>query len=343
MAKVLIFNNFLRNGQQWTLAPRESKLHKYTSIGPGRWQANPYARTKHMRLTDLLHRMIACTLLWIRWRKYDVLVVDGCVTALLVSFLSLLTKGNRKMVVSNFNVPRRRTGFWKWLAGVLYRRVDVFIVHSRYDIDLISKLYDIPHDRFMFLPFLRGEPADGEPSSEYLPDDEEPFIFSFGHNARDYETFLKAIEKTGLNTVVVARRYNLEGLTIPENVRVFYNIQLDECDRLVRKCKYTVFTFDGSEPSCGQISIVTSYMLGKPVICTNWHGVDDYVNDGVNGMLVNMRDVQDLRDTMVRLNDDGDLYSRLSAGANEWARQHCDLTIAREKIDDLVTTMTASS
>jgi glycosyltransferase involved in cell wall biosynthesis len=342
MAKVMIYNNFLQQGQDSILAPKQSKSHQYRSVGPGRWQSNPYGKTKHTGVKDLLRRIIACVVLWFRWRKYDVLIVDGAITGLLVSCISLLNKGHRKLVINNCDVPRRRKGFWKWLARVLYRRVDFFLVNSRYDIQLTSRLYEIPERRFAFQPFVRTAPATGEPQDIYLFEDKRSFILSFGGNARDYGTFFRAIEGTSLHAIVVARQYNLEGLTIPDNVRAFCNIPLEECDKLVRKCKYTVFTFDGSEPSCGQISIVTSFMLGKPTICTDWIGVRDYVSDGENGLLVKMRDPDDLRKKMMQLAENKQLYERLSEGAHLWASQNAAPSVLQQQLDKLVTQLMSS-
>lgn len=40
MAKVLIFNNLLKNRKKSVLEPKESGIHTYGSVGPGRWQAD---------------------------------------------------------------------------------------------------------------------------------------------------------------------------------------------------------------------------------------------------------------------------------------------------------------
>lgn len=135
----------------------------------------------------------------------------------------------------------------------------------------------------------------------------------------------------------MAREYNLKGLSVPENVRTFCNIPLEECDKLVWRCMYTVFTLDGSEPSCGQISIVTSLMAGKPVICTDCVGVRDYLSDGVNGMLVGQGDVAGLREKMLTLASDSELYGRVSAGAGKWCTQNASLSSVHQQTDELVT------
>lgn len=337
VAKVLIFNNFSKEGYKSILEMEDGTLHEYTSVGPGRWQADPYAQKKHIGTKDFTCRIIACTKLCFLWRKYDVLFVDSAITGLLVPILSFLIKGHRKLVIASFNVPRRRKGFWKWLGRVVYQQVDHFFVHSKYDIHLAKQLYQIPEQRFTYRPFVRATPAVGESQDIYMFKDKRPFILSFGGNARDYGTFFQAIKETDLSAIVVAREYNLEGLIIPDNVRAFFNIPLEECDQLVGKCMFTVFTFDGSEPSCGQISLVTSFMLGKPTICTDIVGVHDYVSDGENGLLVEMADAGDLRTKMLKLASNQQLYAKLSSGARSWASENADPAKLQHMVDKLVT------
>lgn len=191
MANVLVFHNLYEEGQTLASTPRQSSLHRYVNVGPGRWRVNAYGKTRHMTLCDMFRYLMGCVVLWRRWLKHDVLIVDGCVVGLMVAFLSLLRKGHRRLIIDNWNVPRHRTGFWKWFAGIIYRRVDLFVVHSTYDVGLTSKLYNIPEARFAFRPYTRDVPARGEPDGSYLFDDGRPFILSLGGNARDYGTFFR--------------------------------------------------------------------------------------------------------------------------------------------------------
>ncbi|OHB66565.1 MAG: hypothetical protein A2Y77_14505 [Planctomycetes bacterium RBG_13_62_9] len=341
MAKVLIFGNFLEEGSTSNLQPLDSAHHYYTSVGPGRWQANPYGKSKHASPVDLLKRIITSFNLVARWRDYDVLIVDGSMTGLLVAITSLFRKGRRKLVVASFNVPRRRGRCWNLLCRIFYKRVDHVFVHSTYDIDLVSRLYGMPGHRISFRSYVRKPPAEGTPEEIYLFEDKRPYILSFGSNARDYGTLFDAVRGTDLPLIVVAREYNLKGLRVPANVKVFCNIPLEQCDRLVRHCLFTVFTFDGSEPSCGQISIVTSLMLGKPVVCTDWIGVHDYISDASNGLLAKMRDASGLRAKMRELAEDAELRRKLGENAHLWTIEHTDPAALHGTIDQLVTSLTS--
>jgi glycosyltransferase involved in cell wall biosynthesis len=293
-----------------------------------------------MRFCELLKRALMCLVLVYKSWNYDILIVDVSTTGLLISLFTIWRK-KPKIIISHFNILRHRGRVLRAISGCLFRRVNHFIVHSNNDTQLGTEVYNLPEEQFSFWPYVRRNPATGELSSKYVFKKNEPFILSFGVNARDYRTFLDAIEDTKVNAVIVTREYCVKGLKIPENVKVFFNIPLDDCDKLLGSCLFKVFTFVGSEPSCGQISIVTSFMLGKPTICTDWIGVRDYVADGENGLLVKMKDPADLKEKISRLVSDKQLYGKLSEGAVQWANKNTRPEVFHERIDALVTRLTS--
>jgi len=343
MGRVLYFTNFVAfSKKRPEIIPCQHTEHVYDIMGPGRWKVNPYYKKKHLGVKDILFHLIACGKVWIRWiSSYDVLITGSCWTVLLLGGYSYLMKGKRKLIAASFNVPKRRNRLWRIITRLLLKKIDIIYVHSKYDIGLINSLYGFPESKMRFRPVVRGKPQQGKPLDKYRFSDSREYIISFGANGRDYKTFFEAISRTDLSAVVVAREWNLKGLAIPDNVKVLYDIPLEECERLVDECKFAVFTFDGSEPSCGQIAIVISLMLGKPVICTDWIGVKDYVIDGVNGMLVKMADANDLQRKMLRLFHGPELYSRLSAGASNWTERNANPSVLQQEIDALVTRLTA--
>jgi hypothetical protein len=340
MAKVLVFNNFLKKDQDWLFAVKWSKTNEYRLEHPGRWRGNPAGTRKHENARDYVFRLVCSARLWRLWRQHDVLIVESCLTGLLMAAFSCLGKGRRKLMIVNFNVPRHRKAILRFLSRHLFRRVDHYLVHSQHDIEISGDLYGIPAERFTFWPYVRSvPPAQGEPDPAYPFPDRRPFIISYGSNARDYGTFCQALNGAPLDAIVVAREWNLKGITLPPNVRALSGIPMSQCDKLVSQSLFTVFPLDCTEPSCGQISIVTSLMLGKPVICTDWMGVRDYIEHGVNGLLVPPNDPAALRQQMLSLARDKDLYARLSRGALEWSKRHADPVLLQQKIDDLVTAL----
>lgn len=342
MAKVLFFQNALREGEKPIFLQTESQSHKYSIQRPGILYASPDGKkSRRMGWRELIKRSVVSMILFCRSFFYDGLILDATTTAFLIAPL-LFFRRRPKVVVLHFNVLRRRRGLILWLSRLFFRRIDYFIVHSRYDMKYSAELYAIPSNKIAFWPFIRTEPATGLPSEKYTAGIRKTYVMSYGGNARDYRTLFAAAEKTNLQFIVVAHKFNIRGLEIPENVKVLYDIPLDECDKLVDNCLFTVFTFDGTEPSCGQISMVTSLMLGKPVICTECTAVKDYIVDGYNGLLVNMRDAEDLRNKMLRLYGDRRLYDRLSYGVKKWASKNVVPEALQAHIDKIVTELTAN-
>jgi glycosyltransferase involved in cell wall biosynthesis len=341
VAKVLFFQNSLRESEKPIFLQTESQSHKYTIQKPGILFANPDGkRHKHMGWWEMIKRFLICIILACRSFFYDVLILDVTTMAFLVAPLLFFRK-KPKVIVLHFNVLRRRSGLILWLSRIFFRRINYFIVHSRYDAEYAAKLYSIPSNKIAFWPFIRAMPASGLPPEEYTTGINKPFIMSYGTNARDYETLFEAARATDLPFIVVARKFNVEGFYIPENVKLFYDVPLDECDKLVGSCLFTVFTFDGTEPSCGQISMVTSLMLGKPVICTDCTAVKDYIINGYSGLYVNFRDAEGLRAKMLKLYNDRGLYGTLCAGAKEWAVKNVVPEDFHAHMDKIVTELTA--
>jgi glycosyltransferase involved in cell wall biosynthesis len=344
MVRVLYFSNYVAfSKERPIIIPPQHTEHLYDIMGPGRWKCDPHTKKKHLGIKDIFLHLIACGKAWIRWiRSYDVLITGSCWTVLLLGGYSYLMKGKRKLIASSFNVPKRRNRLWRDITRLLIRKIDIIYVHSKYDIELINNLYGFPKSKMRFCPIVRRKLQKVE-----LPDknsflDFKDYIISFGANGRDYKTFFEAVSRTDLSAVVVARQWNLKGLTVPDNVKVLYNIPLEQCDRLVDGSRFVVLALDGSEPSCGQIAIVTSLMFGKPVICTDWIGIKDYVIDGFNGILVKIRDANDLQIKMSKLFYEPELYNRLSAGARTWTEQNANPSVLQQEIDTLVTRLTNS-
>ena len=69
-------------------------------------------------------------------------------------------------------------------------------------------------------------------------------------------------------------------------------------------------------------TILEAMALGRPLVSTTGHGVDDFVTCGEEGLLVPSADPRALGDAINRLLDDGALGKRLGAKAAERAQQY---------------------
>ncbi len=70
--------------------------------------------------------------------------------------------------------------------------------------------------------------------------------------------------------------------------------------------------------------ILEAYAAGLPVVSTRWRAIPELVEDGATGLLVEPRDAGALRDAMLSLIDDPELYARLRTGVRERRREFSD-------------------
>lgn len=339
MARVLIFNNFLKPGEHSALEPVGPSQHQFDTMSPGRWQANPYSKSKHMSLGDAFRRIVATLLCAWRARAYDILILDSVMSGLLTCFY-LYPFSRPRIIIWSFNVPRRRDGFAKVLVAWLLRRANIIIVHGTYDIEYAGGLYSIPQNRFRFVPFIREYPAMQSPADS--PWGAKPYAISYGGNARDYQSLIEAVRDQPITLLIIAREYNLAGIDLPSNVKALYNIPLSQCDALVRDARFAIFTLDGSEPSCAQISMVTAFILAKPIVATRCTGTEDYITDRVNGLFVELGSVHDIREKVMELWTDEVTRTDLAAGAANWARDNARPEVIQNVVDSIISDLSGN-
>lgn len=212
-----------------------------------------------------------------------------------------------------FNLAQPYGGWKGALARFSLSSVDVFVVHSRAEIDIYSKWLNLPASRFVFVP-LSAEPPRLEPWSEH---GEEPYIVALGTANRDYQVLCQAAGELGYKTVIVAGRHATEHLTPPACVTIRTGLSLRECHELAAHSRVNVIPIaDVSAPS-GQVTVIESMMLGVPLIATDCAGTSDYIDSDVDGVLVPPRDVAAMTAALRRVWTDGALRQQMSDRARQ--------------------------
>jgi glycosyltransferase involved in cell wall biosynthesis len=74
---------------------------------------------------------------------------------------------------------------------------------------------------------------------------------------------------------------------------------------------------------------------GLPVVGCSGSGVDEVITDGINGFLVEPKNVDQLESALHRLLTDEHLRDRMSRGALEFVRQSCDLDASLDRLERL--------
>jgi glycosyltransferase involved in cell wall biosynthesis len=99
----------------------------------------------------------------------------------------------------------------------------------------------------------------------------------------------------------------------------------------IMKASDAVICASSSPEPFGRV-IIESMAVGTPVVATNAGGATDIVSDGINGMLVPVRDSEALADAMLRLARDGDFVRELRSAA---MRTIADRYTVRHHVDQV--------
>ena len=237
--------------------------------------------------------------------------------ALLACFQRKIFRMKFKVVAYCFNIGeepgpwRRKFGAW------VFKDVEAIVVHSRAETALVCEWFNLRPDQVIFLPLQIGQIS--RPKDAI---DEEPYVLSMGSANRDYPTFFKAIEHTGLRTIVVAAPRCIDGLDVPENVTWLQNLTPDACRNLAAKARVNVVPLIDGRSSSGQVTVVEAMRLGTPIVATETIGTADYIESGETGYLVPANNAKAMTNAILEIWNDPDLQSKFSGNSSDFAEKH---------------------
>lgn len=213
-------------------------------------------------------------------------------------------------VAHNLTTPRRRqlqerTG---WLS-----RLDRIVVLTTPQARYLCEEVGLPRER---VRVVRDHVDDRffEPSGR-AP---ERFVLSVGQTRRDYPTLLEAVAALDAPTTVVAS--SLWTGRAPElrdgdrGVSVRAGISARELRHLYDRASVVVVPLEaGLDFAAGVNAVLEAMSMARPLVVTATPGIADYVEDGVNCLLVPAGEPRALLSAIERLLDDRRLAERLGA------------------------------
>jgi glycosyltransferase involved in cell wall biosynthesis len=197
-----------------------------------------------------------------------------------------------------------------FVARNCLRSVHRLIVSSKSEGAYYVRRFGWPADKVSFVPLN----ADDRLLAQPIPARED-FIVAAGRSYRDYKTLAAAVAGTGIRTIIVCGRSGPGVRELPPEVELRSELPLDELLNLMARARANVLPLEDRRISTGQTVLLQAMALGQPVVVTRTAGTEDYIRDGVDGLLVPPADVQALRAAIRRIYDDTALASRLGAEA----------------------------
>lgn len=253
--------------------------------------------------------------------RYDAIITGNIKTAQILGFIrAILRLKSPKHVVLELMLDEQRASLmWRFkraIQRILFSSADLIFVSSKSEIATYAERLRLPRERFRFLPF-HTDIINPERIATH-----GSYIFSAGKTGRDFNTLLRAIKDLNVKAVIVSDQYHAQELDVSPNVSLMVDISYDDYLRLLRECHFVVVPLHSLVKSTGQVVILEAMGLGKPVIATETVGTVDYIQHGVNGLMVPVGDAEALRAAIEGLLEDKQLYDRLAVNGLDTVLKH---------------------
>ena len=118
---------------------------------------------------------------------------------------------------------------------------------------------------------------------------ETPFYFAGGFTNRDYTPVIETFKKLDQRLIVVCSKSNAEVVEndIPANIAVYRDITFPEFELVLRAAKAVIIPLKQDTGAAGHSVLIRSMRNAKLVLANNFRIIDDYVEHGVSGLLLN--------------------------------------------------------
>ncbi len=233
-------------------------------------------------------------------RRADVFISARVRNALALGVLKRLMRRERPLLVmTEMRLDDPRPGLaWRLKVALQrygYAAVDAMCVSARAEIDVYASRLDIPAGRFRFVPWHTNvlNPRWCPPSG--------PYVFAAGRTGRDWATLAEAVRGVDVQVTVVCTAQDAAAVSFPENVTVLSDVPYARYRELLEGASAVIVPLEPHVYSSGQVVILEAMALGKPVIASRVLGSEDYITDGIDGLLVTAGDVGALHDAVVRM------------------------------------------
>jgi len=224
-------------------------------------------------------------------------------------------------VAWGFNFTTLPRGAYRRLMASTFTQVDRFIAYSSLERSLYADYFGIDPARIDVLLWGVGQPWVEPADTPLEPGD---YICALGGNARDYRALFAAMSQVPeIPLVAVLRPENVGGLEVPRNVRLHFNLPVGRANNILAFSRFMVLPLAGSEVPCGHVTLVAAMHLKKALVISNSQGVSDYVQDGVNSLLVPVGDATALASRIRELWNDPARCERMATAGQAFAAVNC--------------------
>ncbi len=248
-----------------------------------------------------------------RGRYSDILSRDQVFGLVLAFYCRLChVKSAPAIHVMTFIYKRKRGWVGKvyeWFVkmAVSSRYVRHIFVFGKSEIDYYAELFGINRD--LFTAEILGIKDSGA-EFPLLGEFPSSFYAAAGRSNRDYG-FIRSAWPQDQDPIYIIS--DMEKADDTSNIRYKKNCFGDEYLGILAHSRAVIVPLADAHISSGQLVVLHAAMVGKPVIITRNDTVSDYVEEGVNGLIIE-KTMRALEEALKKLEDQG-LYDRMCADA----------------------------
>jgi glycosyltransferase involved in cell wall biosynthesis len=265
--------------------------------------------------------LIIALRLFIRKKDYDIIITGDFQVGLFYALLrKIFTRNSCPHFFLDLMLDAEQSSllwrFKRWVQKKVLASVDCMLVFSKNELEYYPRLLDIPAARFRFLPYHTNI------TKPQLVNTNQGYIFSAGKSGRDYRTLIEAVKDMSMDLYIVSDEASMQGIEIPHNVKVYYNITYDKYLELLRNSSIVVIPLMPHIRSLGMVVMLEAMALGKPTIITRAISNVEYIKDKKNGYLVEVGDHNAIKEKIQLLSQNPQAYNNIRENALRDVREH---------------------
>ena len=214
------------------------------------------------------------------------------------------------------------------------------VVFTKQEIGDYARALGIDRTRLLFIP--HGDwPQPIDVPDVFSPDPnldlKTPFYFTGGFTNRDYRPVIDVFRELGLRLIIVCSKTSNDVVDseLPANIQVYRNISFPDFEFLLRRSKTVIIPLKEDAGAAGHSVMVRSMRNAKLVISNDFRIAYDYVDNGVDGLLLENMDAA-LRKTILEIENDNTRFDPIRAAAQERFRLRYSQEAIERDMTDLI-------
>jgi glycosyltransferase involved in cell wall biosynthesis len=201
---------------------------------------------------------------------------------------------------------------YTYLKYVL-NHVDCVVCHSTQETEKNKVVFNLKNTQFSYIPY--GLHVSKIQHSENF--DNEPYALSAGRSGRDYKLLIQCFTELGYPLRIVCDSVAAIGdqSDLPKNIKILTSCYDAEYLKELTNAKLVVVPLSVDDLSAGQMVLLQSMALKKPVIITKTKTIHHYVEHEKNAVLVEKDSLNQMKEAVKKIWEDKEFAAQLSLNA----------------------------